>query len=133
MTAIIDGQTQNFNTSLQGTHQGVAYVIEGRASASDTFPVMQMVLIKPDSLAIGTFTDTTIRYTVSCILGINDTTRYNSGTGATGPGINTNPTMITITAQDATSIQGTFSGDFYLNNTLTGKKTITGDFDVPWK
>jgi len=134
LTATIDGQTQSFDASLRATHVGsLATAIQGRASANDTFPNLQLALIALDSPAIGTYGNSNNpQIQVNGILELNDTARYN-GAGL-AQSTNANPTVITITAWDANTVQGSFSGNFYLNNTANSpKKVITGDFIVPWK
>jgi hypothetical protein len=133
LTAIIDGQTQSFNASLQAFHVGsLAMSIQGKTSANNTYPNLQLALLAPDSPAIGTFGNSNNpQVTLTAILELSDTAHY------IGSGLSTttlpNPITLTITSSDANSVQGTFSGDFYNANTTNSKKAVTGDFDVPWK
>ena len=73
-------------------------------------------------IVAGTYTDTTSGFIITIIYRMNTTTTYtNSALAALGVPVVNHPKIV-ITAMDAATIKGTFSGDLYLNGDFTADK-----------
>lgn len=143
-TATIDGTAQTFNTSPLATRltaYGITQVaIEGFNGSSSsniqTLTVGWQSSTPGTNFGVGTWTDSSQKYSVVGVYAPVTLQDYASGNAVTaGTNYAGNHLKITITSIDSTAVKGTFSGDFFLQGSLSGtKKTVTnGDFYVAWK
>jgi hypothetical protein len=146
VTCTIDGTPTTLNA---GTFGHIEYgsgfksvTINGLTSLTNTAGAMGFIIINnpgKDSIVAGVYNDATTKFEVLASYSPNASAPddYEAGTSfiteATNLGVSiTNHFTASITAITATTIKGTFSGDFYFNGNANGvKKTITnGDFYV---
>lgn len=148
ITCTIDGASTSFNTAAlahidaEPSGPGRDIIIHGLTGASATAGTFGFALNNNpgnDSIKAGVYPDTQTRYEVLASYSDNASSPddYESGTSnyqeAVRAGVTlTNHFTVTITSLTAQSVKGTFSGDFYFNGDVKGrKKSITnGDFYV---
>lgn len=144
--ATIDGQAQTFTNPVAVTW-GISVNVtednfEGFTQAYTANPTLRLMWTNTSpgtSLGVGTWSDTSKNYNISGSYLVTPYEGYGAGTNlaatADTSGVKiTNHLKIIITSMDGTSVRGTFSGDFYyLNEPFAAKKTITGEFWLPWK
>lgn len=139
--ATMDGTAKTFNTNCFATIDSlsgsVTLTMVGSVKAPPDLESIDLTINNtPSGKAIVAGSYNEISTTDYLIVGV-----YNpdSTTVVFGTGINpapANPFQLTITSINKTSVQGTFSGDFYYVNTTTGafgpaKKTFTnGQFNL---
>jgi len=141
VTASIAGSAKTFNLSTVATTVGsgsnVNLGITGIASATTGESMGVAITNTPSGKPIvaGTYTDTSSKFAVSMVYRMTTTVQYVNTNDITNQAANNgtpvvNHMKIVITAIDAATVKGTFSGDLYLNGDATAaKKTVTsGDF-----
>ena len=148
LTCVIDGKATTFNAKVLGTRIIDANVTQvsvlgytGESGSNIQSLGLTWTNTSADAtFGMGTWTDTSTKYSVAGVYDITSTDAFESGTNATGQAFRdgkqiTNHLKITYTLVDSSTLKGTFSGDFYDMGLIPGvKKTITdGDFWVQWK
>jgi hypothetical protein len=138
VTASIDGSTHTFNVQPIGTlTTSLGYTIVGVAGAGSTSPNGEVIELTrtnaSGSIVAGTYTDTSSTVLISGMYTASQSASYLCGTGT--PAVNYNHLKIVISSIDKTSVKGSFSGDFFLNDDPSAaKKSITsGDFYVKFQ
>ena len=145
-TATIDGTAQSF-IKPTATTGGMSPTttqdyFEGFTTADTVNPAIRIGWLNTaagTNLGVGTWSDTSANYVLTADYLVNPFQGYGAGNyvvayaDSAGVAI-TNHLKLTITAMDAYTVKGTFSGDFYYENVpAAAKKTITGDFYLLWK
>ena len=142
VTANLDGSAKTFNLSpaattiTNGGYTSIAVVGIASATTKETMGVSITNSPGGKPIVAGTYTDTTANFAVAVTYGLNTTTTtYFGATNVTQAAIIfghpvVNHIKIVITAIDASTVKGTFSGDLFLSGDPTAaKKTVTsGDF-----
>ena len=145
-TASIDGQALTL-LNPEAITWGIAYNVtqntfQGFSETDKTNPTIRLTWTNTSAgtnLGLGTWSDTATNYTIVGSYLVTPYEGYSAGTDfatrASQGGVTiTNHLKINITYMDSTNVKGTFSGGFYYLSEPTGaKKTITGEFYLPWK
>ena len=145
-SATIDGQAYTYIKPVALTAGISVHVIEDNLegfseidTVNPTIRLMWRNISANTIFGVGTWSDTSTNYEITGAYLVTPYEGYGAGNFvaalAADSGVHiTNHLTIIVTAMDGTSVKGTFSGDFYYEATPTvAKKTITGDFYLPWK
>jgi hypothetical protein len=133
LTASVDGSSKSFNTAVVAIRDSTAgssiVQVTGILSPITGEAMNISITSGAKKVIVGTYSDNDPDFDVEVEYVANAGAIYFAGSTLSGSAV-TNHLKLVITSMDATSIKGTFTGDFYLASIVPGsKKTITsGDF-----
>ena len=137
----IDFRIYNFASLTYVNSSPVKYHIVGQSSTlpNQGFMIIDLASSNGWPIKTGTYTDTTVNFTVSCLYRVDSTKGYTGGsdvyqgslTGGAPPVTNH---LILSVSMDDRGIKGSFSGDIYRDGSTTADKMVVtnGDFYVAY-
>ena len=143
-TCTVGGTAKTFNTGLIANKvvaYGVTTIdihgISGATAGAEAFELQIDNALSGDSIIAGNYTDTNTHFETDAVYDPNTSAlnSYEAGNGMAADAVNAGVTIknhftVHITAIDAGSIRGTFSGDMFYNADVssTVKTVASGDF-----